>query len=213
MAKIRVHELAKEYGMTGKEMLQHLADMKIPAKSHASILSDSNVDAIRKALAPELAQAQVKVAGVDDEMVAAAKAAMQEAEAKKAEEERERREAVERERALRDAERARRNKSEGATEVTAPRPAASKRPAPAPVQSNSGLASLAQQIEEQRLAEEQRKARAAAEKLQAQRAAEVAKKRAVQEQLQANRAGKRKAAPAEAPVAKPAPKPWGWSKR
>ena len=206
MAKMRVMDLAKEFGMDSKDLLSRIQSMKIPAKSHASILSDSNVDAIRKALAPELAQAQVKVAGVDDEMVAAAKAAMQEAEAKKAEEERERREAVERERALRDAERARRNKSEGATEVTAPRPAASKRPAPAPVQSNSGLASLAQQIEEQRLAEEQRKARAAAEKLQAQRAAEVAKKRAVQEQLQANRAGKRKAAPAEAPVAKPAPK-------
>ena len=33
MAKTRVSVLAKEYGMTSKEMLGHLADMKIPAKS------------------------------------------------------------------------------------------------------------------------------------------------------------------------------------
>jgi len=33
MAKMRVHDLAKEYGMQSKELLEHLADMKIPAKS------------------------------------------------------------------------------------------------------------------------------------------------------------------------------------
>ena len=51
MAKIRVHELAKEYGMTGKEMLQHLADMKIPAKSASSALEDAYVAMVRKQLA------------------------------------------------------------------------------------------------------------------------------------------------------------------
>ena len=33
MAKTRVHDLAKEYGITGKEMLAHLRDIKIPAKT------------------------------------------------------------------------------------------------------------------------------------------------------------------------------------
>ena len=69
MAKMRVMDLAKEFGMDSKDLLSRIQSMKIPAKSHASILSDSNVDAIRKALAPELAQAQVKVAGVDDEEI------------------------------------------------------------------------------------------------------------------------------------------------
>jgi len=36
MAKTRVHDLAKEFGITSKEMLEHLSDMKIPAKSASS---------------------------------------------------------------------------------------------------------------------------------------------------------------------------------
>ena len=31
MAKTRVHDLAKEYGMSSKEMLDYLDQMKIPA--------------------------------------------------------------------------------------------------------------------------------------------------------------------------------------
>ena len=38
MAKTRVSVLAKEYGMTSKEMLGHLKDMKIPATSPSSSL-------------------------------------------------------------------------------------------------------------------------------------------------------------------------------
>ena len=38
MPGMRVHELAKEFDMTSKELLDRLAEMKIPAKSHASIL-------------------------------------------------------------------------------------------------------------------------------------------------------------------------------
>lgn len=41
MAKIRVHDLAKEYGMTSKEMLGHLKEMKIPASSASSSLEDA----------------------------------------------------------------------------------------------------------------------------------------------------------------------------
>lgn len=56
MAKIRVHELAKEYGMSSKEMLEHIRDMKIPAKSASSTLEDAYVALIRKNLAPILKQ-------------------------------------------------------------------------------------------------------------------------------------------------------------
>ena len=48
MAKTRVHDLAKEYGMSSKEMLEHLADMKIPAKSASSTLEDAYVSIVRK---------------------------------------------------------------------------------------------------------------------------------------------------------------------
>ena len=56
MAGMRVHELAKEFDMTSKELLARLADMKIPAKSHASILQDAYVEKIRKNLEPEIKQ-------------------------------------------------------------------------------------------------------------------------------------------------------------
>ena len=72
MAKMRVHELAKEFGMTSKELLERLKEMKIPAKNHASTLVDAYVDKIRKELGPEIA--------------ARAEEIKQEAEAKKAEE-------------------------------------------------------------------------------------------------------------------------------
>lgn len=54
MAKTRVHDLAKEYGLTSKEMLGHLADMKIPAKSASSTLEDAYVSIVRKKLQPIL---------------------------------------------------------------------------------------------------------------------------------------------------------------
>ena len=36
MAKVRVSTLAKEFGMTSKELMGHLADMKIPATRSVS---------------------------------------------------------------------------------------------------------------------------------------------------------------------------------
>ena len=87
MAKIRVHELAKEFGMSSKEMLERLAEMKIPAKAASSTLEDAYVNLVRKNLAPVLEQRAA-------EIEAARKA---EEEAKAAEEEK-RREAEEAER-------------------------------------------------------------------------------------------------------------------
>ena len=87
MAKTRVHDLAKEFGMTSKEMLAHLADMKIPAKTSSSALEDVYVNLVRKKMAPilEARAAEIEAAKKAEEE-AKAKA---EAEAKaKAEEER-----------------------------------------------------------------------------------------------------------------------------
>ncbi|MEG2201674.1 MAG: translation initiation factor IF-2 N-terminal domain-containing protein, partial [Raoultibacter sp.] len=56
MASMRVHELAKEFGISSKDLLDRLLEMKIPAKSHASVLADPYVEKIRKNLAPEIKQ-------------------------------------------------------------------------------------------------------------------------------------------------------------
>ena len=199
MASMRVHELAKEFGMDSKELLSRIQDLKIPAKSHASVLSEDNVEAIKKAIAPELGE---KAENIDAEVAKIAKAEKEAAAKKKADEERERREAVERERALRDAERARRAGS-SASSQKADKPTERKKPAPAPV--SSGLSSLARQIEEQKAAEEARRAKQAADARAAKLAAEVAKRKAVAENLAR---GSKKAASKPAPAAKrPAPAP------
>ena len=103
MAGTRVHELAKEFGMTSKELLVRLEEMKIPAKGHSSTLVDAFVDKVRKQLGPEMADKQAKVEA-EKQAAAAAKAA---AERKRREEEAAASAAAaEKERALREAERA-----------------------------------------------------------------------------------------------------------
>lgn len=82
MAKMRVHDLAKEYGMQSKEMLEHLAEMKIPAKSPSSTLEDAYVAMARKKLKPILE-------------ARAAEIRKKQAEAKKREEEEKKRAAAE----------------------------------------------------------------------------------------------------------------------
>ena len=77
MAKIRVHELAKEFGMSSKEMLAHLTEMKIPAKSASAALEDAYVSIIRKNLAPILEQ---RAAAIEAERAAEAEAARKAAE-------------------------------------------------------------------------------------------------------------------------------------
>ncbi|MEI7815219.1 MAG: translation initiation factor IF-2 [Coriobacteriia bacterium] len=59
MPSMRVHELAKEFGMSSKELLDKLQDLKIPAKNHASTLVEAYVDKIRKVLGPEIAERQI----------------------------------------------------------------------------------------------------------------------------------------------------------
>ena len=54
MAKTRVSELAKEFGMSGKEMLGYLKEMMIPAKPPSSTLEDAYVAMVRKKLTPIL---------------------------------------------------------------------------------------------------------------------------------------------------------------
>ena len=52
MAKTRVSSLAKEFGMTSKELMGYLAEMKIPVKSASSALEDAYISMVRKKLAP-----------------------------------------------------------------------------------------------------------------------------------------------------------------
>ena len=77
MAKVRVSILAKEFGMTSKELMGHLAEMKIPAKSASSALEDAYVAMVRKQLASVIeARAQeVEAAKQAEEQAAAAEEA------------------------------------------------------------------------------------------------------------------------------------------
>ena len=97
MAKTRVHDLAKEYGMTSKEMLGHLADMKIPAKSASSTLEDAYVSMVRKQLKPIL-DARAAEIEAEKRAEAEAKAEEERIEAERAEEERRRKAEEERRR-------------------------------------------------------------------------------------------------------------------
>ena len=86
MAKTRVHDLAKEYGMTSKEMLGHLADMKIPAKSPSSTLEDAYVSIVRKKLKPILEERAAVIEAekkAEEERIAAEKAEKERIEAEK----------------------------------------------------------------------------------------------------------------------------------
>ena len=175
MPSMRVHELAKEFNLSSKEMLDKLHEMKVPAKSHASMLADAYVAKVRKKLGAELGISQDA-----SEKAAEAAATKKEAEKKKAEEERARREAVEQERARREAERARRAHTERDTpaqEQSEEKPERPSAAAPSPFEK------LESQIE----SEKERVAREAAEARAKARAAaaakEVAKKQAVEEAL------------------------------
>ncbi|TJW12050.1 translation initiation factor IF-2 [Parvibacter caecicola] len=197
MPSMRVHELAKEFDMTSKELLDRLRDMKIPAKSHASMLADAYVEKIRKNLEPEIKQRAGKLAA-DEE--AELKKEQEEEAARKAAEEAARRAAVEKERAEREAARAKRE--EEAEAAPAPEEEAPRVQTP---QRHSAFESLERQIEseKERVEREREAARARARAEKA--AAEVAKKQAVEQQLrERNRKGSQR--PAPAPAERPAPK-------
>lgn len=176
MPGMRVHELAKEFDMTSKELLDRLAEMKIPAKSHASILQDAYVQKVRKNLEPEIKQRAGELEDEEAKQLAEKKA--EEAQ-RKADEEAERRAAVEAEREAREAERARREAKQAAKQEKAQNNDAT----PKKKISNSPFESLASQIERERERVEREAAEERERKRAAARAAEVAKKQAVEEAL------------------------------
>ena len=197
MPGMRVHELAKEFEMTSKELLSRLAELKIPAKSHASILQDAHVEEIRKSLEPEIKQ---RAGQLEDEEAKKLAEQQAEEEAKKAQEAAERRAAVEQERKARDAERARReSQGEAADGFAGHKKAKEAEAAEGKKQPASPYESLATQIERERERVEREK-KEAADRARAQaRAAEVAKKQAVEEALQArNKRSSSKTAPEKA---------------
>ena len=199
MPSMRVHELAKEFNLSSKEMLDKLREMKIPAKSHASMLADAYVTKVRKKLEAELGVAAPGSA----ELTAEAAASKKEAEEKKAEEERARREAVEQERARREQERARRaNAGKAAPAAEEPE----RKEVAAPV-SHSPFEKLESQIEseKERVAREAAEARARARAEAAAR--EVAKKQAVEEALKQRQHRKSGAKASASEQHKPAPAP------
>ena len=160
MASMRVHELAKEFDMTSKELLDRLHEMKIPAKSHASMLADAYVEKVRKSLSPEIKQRAGKIDAEEAKQLAEEKA---EQKRKKAEEE---------------AERARRS---GVSEGERKGENVKHAPKKAPV--SSGFEGLASQIESEKERVAREKAEARAKARAAKMAAEVAKKQAVEEAL------------------------------
>ena len=200
MPGMRVGELAKEFNMSSKEMLDLLVEMKIPAKTHATPLNEANIEEIRKRLSPEIKQR----AGELDEVEAAELAKKQaEEEAKKQEEEAQRRAAVELERQRREQERARRvNMPESGSDDNAD----DDEPKQAP-KKTSMFQSLADQIEAERARVEREKAEAEARARAEATAAEVAKKQRVEESLRNkdNRRQNSKTAQASAAVATQAP--------
>ena len=102
--------------MSSKDMLDKLHEMKIPAKSHASMLAEASVEKVRKNLAPEIKERAGELPAEEAKQLAEERA---EAKRQKAEQERARREAVEQERAAREAERARRAEEGGQARLKA----------------------------------------------------------------------------------------------
>ena len=184
MPSMRVHELAKELNLSSKELLDRLAEMKIPAKTHASILNDAYVAKIRKNLEPEIKERAGIIEDEEAKQLAKDKA---EEEARRAEEEAERRAAVEKERAQREAERAKRqqrNMGYTGAQQTAPQQQTSRKQAPKPA---SPFAALADQIEAEKERVAREKAEAEARARAEAMAREVAKKQAVEERLHGSR--------------------------
>ena len=198
MASMRVHELAKEYGLTSKEMLDKLRELKIPAKSHASVLADAYVGKIRKALGEA-------VPASDGDQVAERPLTKDEQAAKEreAEEERARREAVEQERARREAERAERTAAMAPQEDESP---AEPKPRKVVVETNP-FASLENQIESERERAEREAAEARAAARRAAIAKDVAKKQAVEAALRQRTSKRGTTAPVEQAAKKKAPEP------
>ena len=50
MAKIRVYELAKQFNMTNKVLLEKLREINIAVKSHMSAIEEARVAAVKEAI-------------------------------------------------------------------------------------------------------------------------------------------------------------------
>ena len=195
MPRVRVQDLAREFGLSNPEMLEKLKELGIAAKSHATPLSEENVAAVRKELGPAEPE---QGAGEGAPAPSASEVAAKEAAAKRAEEEAANRAAVEAERAKREAERA-------AREQERAEKAAGEAEAAAKPERRSMFASLEDQIAAERERQAREAAQARANARAAAMAREVAKKRAVEEALAA-RHGKGKAKPAPEPETRQQPK-------
>ena len=202
---MRVLELAKMFDMSSKEMLAHLKEMGIPAKSHASNLSEDDVTKVKESLDPEIKQRAGELEDEEARKLAEKEAAEA---AEKAKEEAERRAAVEAERIAREEERARREAEKAVSEQASDagryddvQSVEPSKPAKAP----SVFDSLESQIEREHARQEREKAEAAERARNEARAREVAKKQAVEEAL-ANR-GRKAPKGKEEVKAKPKPAP------
>ena len=196
MPGMRVHELAKEYGLSSKEMLTRLRDNGIAAKSHASILTDEDIAKIRETFEPEVLQ---RSGELNKEERAALEEEQKKAEAEKAKEEAERKAAVEKELAERKAAKEARGDADGS--ASAKKERSVKR---IETKAEPAFESLASQIENEKKRVEREKAEAAARAVAEKRAREVAKKQAVEEALR-NKGRKSSKAPAAEHETKAAP--------
>lgn len=173
MAKMRVLELAKETGLTSKELLAKLKELDISAKSHASMLSEQDVEKVRESLLSEIVDAGGDVAPEERAEVEKEREA---AIIQQEKEEADRRAAMEKELAEREAQKAERTNDDTVREE----PVKPKKKAPKPESEMSGLASQIDK-ERQRVEREKREREAVAKAKRI--AAEVAKKQAVEESL------------------------------
>ena len=190
MAKIRVHDLAKEFGISSKEMLAELDTLKIPAKSASSAIEDAYANIVRKKLADKLEAHKLEVAQAAAAEAAAeqaAEAAEEAAEAAQAEKERLEVEARREEERRISAEAAAKKEAEAAArkaemEAAAAAEAEAKRAEEektkkAPTASPR-FASLLEQIAEQEVALKERKEQEAEKRAEEKKAAAEAKKNA-----------------------------------
>jgi len=88
---MKIYELAKEFGMQSKELLEEIQKLGIPAKTPSSSLVDAYVDIVRMQLAPLIEKRQAEVAEARAAAEAAEARKQAEAEAREKAEEEERR--------------------------------------------------------------------------------------------------------------------------
>ena len=198
--------------MTSKEMLGHLAEMKIPAKSASSTLEDAYVSMVRKKLAPILEARAAEIEAqkkAEQEAQAAEEAAEAEkerlaVEARRAEERRLSEAARLAEETARFAEEERRRLEQEAAEAAAAAEAEKQKKKPAPGSSTSRFSSLLAQIAEQEEVLKEKKEKEAAEKAAA--AEQNKQARAERSHGKAGKSGRRGAS-ADLAASAPAPAP------